>query len=236
VTARARGWLAALILVAGASARAGELDRSKYVEVPGLTHPTISTLAVAPDEPAISAETRARHAGRRPSGDYTLFYNTNGTVDGVDVDRSIPGCDDFIVGKLRTAQMMPHPLKPVRRHMTIELSFHSPDQAGPPRALRAKNVSPHEFETQQVAAPIPHLPDAVKAKHASGPDLTWMGKVCVQGDGTVDQVSVLSGIPGADDAIVTTLRTWRLRPQVQPICSMVRFVFALEPPQRGKRP
>ena len=232
---RAHIWLLAASLLLARAARADELDRSKYSEVPGLLHPTISTLAVAPDEPGLSAETRQRYAGRRPSGDYTLFYNTNGTVDGVDVDRSIPGCDDFVVGKLRKAQMMPHAKVPVRRHMTIELSFHTQQAAtAPPPGMRAKNVPPHVFDEQKVAGEMPHLPDAVKAKYAGRAELTWMGKVCVDGDGVVDQVSIVSGIPGADDAITGALRGWRLKPQAQPICTMVRFAFALARPAKPR--
>jgi hypothetical protein len=99
-----------------------------------------------------------------------------------------------------------------------------PARAGEP--VKPKNVPPHVFDEQKLSGDMPHLPDAVKAAASAG-ELVWMGKVCADVDGAIAQVSVVSGIPGADDAITTTLRGWRLRPQEIPICTLVRFVFTV---------
>jgi hypothetical protein len=55
----------------------------------------------------------------------------------------------------------------------------------------------------------------------------WTGKVCVGVDGIVNQVSIHGSIKGADDWIIGAVRNWELRPQAQPICSLIRFVFSV---------
>jgi hypothetical protein len=106
-----------------------------------------------------------------------------------------------------------------------------PARADEGQRVKPKNVPPHVFEEQKVSGDMPHLPDAVKAAAGSG-ELVWMGKVCAGVDGEIAQVSVVSGIPGADDAITTVLRGWRLRPQEIPICTLVRFVFTVRRPKQ----
>jgi len=41
-------------------------------------------------------------------------------------------------------------------------------------------------------------------------------------------VAPLQSIAGADEAIMATLRTWQLKPQPIPICSLSRFVFTVD--------
>lgn len=95
---------------------------------------------------------------------------------------------------------------------------------------RARNVPPHYFEQQYISNETPHLPDA--AKPAAGGELQWLGKVCAATDGHISQVSIVSGIRGADESIMATMRGWRLRPQPFPICTLVRFVFSVPPKPR----
>ena len=93
---------------------------------------------------------------------------------------------------------------------------------------RAKNVPPHMFDVEALDRPMPQLPDEVRTRYA-GRDAIVMAKICAAMDGHIDQVSIISGIPGADATIVETLRRWRLRPQPIPICTLVKFQFATPP-------
>jgi hypothetical protein len=104
-------------------------------------------------------------------------------------------------------------------------------QPTPPEAPRYQNVPPHMLDTRATYRPEPHLPDAVKLKHPDE-ELISMLKVCVAPDGHVAQISLLQGIPGADAAIVETLRAWTFKPQPIPVCTLQRFVFFVPPPPR----
>ena len=55
-----------------------------------------------------------------------------------------------------------------------------------------------------------------------------MVKICIDQAGKVNQVQIIQGIPGADNDILSTIRTWKYKPQPIPICSMTRFVFNVD--------
>ena len=93
---------------------------------------------------------------------------------------------------------------------------------------KAKNVPPHQFENEKLSGDMPHLPDIVKIQRKGTGDAVFLAKICVDQGGHVNQVSVLQGIPGGDNAIISTLRTWRFKPQAIPICSVSRFVFTID--------
>jgi len=71
------------------------------------------------------------------------------------------------------------------------------------------------------------LPDVVKAQRR-GSVVTGSYKVCIGQSGSISSVDVVSGIPGADDSIVSTLRGWRYKPQAIPICFIQFFEFQVE--------
>lgn len=52
---------------------------------------------VTPSQEGISAALKQRHAGRQIDGDYMVFVDGDGRIDHVEVVRSVPGCDDWIV-------------------------------------------------------------------------------------------------------------------------------------------
>lgn len=93
---------------------------------------------------------------------------------------------------------------------------------------KPKNVPPQVLEQQKIAGEIPHLPDIVKIQRKGTGDAVFMAKICIDRGGNVSQVSVIQGIPGADQQILATLRSWRYKPQPLPICSMSRFVFSID--------
>jgi hypothetical protein len=96
------------------------------------------------------------------------------------------------------------------------------------QALRPKNVPPYALEAQRLAGASPHLPDFVKVTRKGLGDLPFLARVCVDQAGVVNHVEVMQGIPGADDAIVQTLRGWRYKPQPIPVCFLSRFVFNVQ--------
>ena len=99
---------------------------------------------------------------------------------------------------------------------------------GPVPAAKPKNVAPHMLEQQKLAGDMPHLPDIVKIQRKGTGLAISMVKVCIDQGGNVNQVSIIQGIPGADQAIMSTIRGWKYKPQPIPICSMVKFEFQID--------
>ena len=54
---------------------------------------------------------------------------------------------------------------------------------------------------------MPHLPDIVKIQRKGTGEAVAMVKICIDQGGRVNQVSIIQGIPGADNDIMATLRT-----------------------------
>jgi periplasmic protein TonB len=96
---------------------------------------------------------------------------------------------------------------------------------GPPP--KAKNVPPHQLEQQKISGDLPHLPDIVKIQRKGTGEAVAMVKICIDQGGRVNQVSIIQGIPGADSEILSTVRSWKYKPQAIPICSMVKFEFSI---------
>jgi len=97
-----------------------------------------------------------------------------------------------------------------------------PGAAAAPRLLlRSPDID--EFQ----ARPEPHLPGPVRAHHR-GTEVVFTAELCAGTDGAVERVTIGLGVPGADGAIVETLRRWRLRPQPFPICWPERIEFTVE--------
>ena len=94
--------------------------------------------------------------------------------------------------------------------------------APPPKA---KNVPPHTLEQAKLSGEMPHLPDIVKIQRKGTGEAVAMVKICIDQSGRVNQVSIIQGIPGADNDIMSTVRNWKYKPQPIPICSMVKFEF-----------
>ncbi len=236
-----RAFVFASALLQAMTAHGDEIDRATYHDVPAKWQAITATAPVNRDDP-VSDETRERFAGQRPYGEYMVYYAADGAIDAVDVVKSIPGCDDFVVAWIRDHEKgyRPPAHERMRRLARIEVSFPrldgsvvAPDKPKPvpaPPGTKPKNVPPHMFDTQLLAHELPHLPDAVKLK-ARG-DLVGVYKICAGVDGKITQVTPMQSIAGADEAIMATLRSWQIKPQALPICTMTRFVFTVE---RGRR-
>jgi serine/threonine protein kinase len=97
-------------------------------------------------------------------------------------------------------------------------------------AQKPKNVSARTLDGQQVYHPDPHLPPIIMAqlKNAGTPDARFAGKVCINNEGRVYQVQVLSGIPGADNEIVNTIKTWQYKAQPVSVCFVASIEFSVQ--------
>lgn len=93
---------------------------------------------------------------------------------------------------------------------------------------KPKNINARALDNQQVSHAEPHLPDIIKIQRRGTGDARFAAKVCVNNDGKVFQVNVLSSIPGADDAIVNTIRTWTYKPQPVSVCFVANIVYDLQ--------
>ena len=95
-------------------------------------------------------------------------------------------------------------------------------------AQKPRNVNQRTLDSQQLSHADPHLPANVTAQRHGTGDARFMGKVCVNTDGKVYSVNVLSGIPGGDDSIVSTIKSWTYKPQPVSVCFVANFVFDLQ--------
>ena len=99
-------------------------------------------------------------------------------------------------------------------------------------ALAASAVAgvPSFMMRRAIAKPNPRLPDAVFSANR-GKTLDGSYRVCTATDGTVTRVEVVHSIAGADDAIISHIRTtWRFEGGAPPVCSVERLIFQVTPP------
>src|SRR5579859_6620438 len=81
-----------------------------------------------------------------------------------------------------------------------------------------------------IAQPNPSLPAAVKQAHPNE-TLTGQYRICIATDGSVDGVSTMISIPGADQAIIDHVKAkWRYEATPVKVCLPRRFVFKIPPP------
>jgi hypothetical protein len=95
-------------------------------------------------------------------------------------------------------------------------------------APKPLNVPPHALDAQRLAGAMPHLPSSVLGARRGLGEATFTARLCVDQSGVVSSVTVLSGIPGADGDIVSTLRNWRYKPQAIPVCFITQLVYNVE--------
>src|SRR5438045_2516250 len=84
-----------------------------------------------------------------------------------------------------------------------------PPPPPPPPPPKPKNVASEPNTGDYANRPDPHVPDAIKIQRKGTGEAVFIAKLCMGQDGHVLSVTVLSGIPGADDAILATMRQWR---------------------------
>ncbi len=104
----------------------------------------------------------------------------------------------------------------------------TPGGSPAPSRPRPKNVPPHHLDNDAIFHPEPHLPEVIKAQRRGTEPPVFGARLCVDESGSVFQLQVIQSIPGADEAIVATLRQWRYRPQPIPVCFVANFQFDIE--------
>src|SRR5436309_1969533 len=83
------------------------------------------------------------------------------------------------------------------------------------------------LSASKLNAPDPHLPDWFRNQHA-GQTLRGTYRVCIRQDGRVSDVYSIAGIPGADQAVIETVKSqWMFKPQGLPVCAPWVFVFKI---------
>lgn len=89
----------------------------------------------------------------------------------------------------------------------------------------AKFIPSFVFDAQRISSPNPHLPQAFAQAHPRQ-QIRGTYRICVNRDGRVSDVSVVTSIPGTDQAIAEQLKsTWTYKPQPVPICTERQFIF-----------
>ncbi len=84
------------------------------------------------------------------------------------------------------------------------------------------------IEKDRLTEVVPHLPDAVKREHC-GKTLHSSYKLCVALNGTINSVSIIDPVPGANYAIIDALYRWKYKPQPVPVCFVQHFAHELAP-------
>jgi hypothetical protein len=95
---------------------------------------------------------------------------------------------------------------------------------------KPKNVNARTLDGQQLSHTEPHLPGLISAQYHSRQqsEARFTGKVCIDNSGKVFQVSVLAGIPGADNDIINTIKSWTYKPQPVSVCFVANLVFSVD--------
>lgn len=97
----------------------------------------------------------------------------------------------------------------------------------PPPPEKPKTVPAFKLNQAKLSGELPLLPEVIKAQRR-GTTVTGFYHVCIDREGAVSTVRVIAGVPGADDDIVTVLRTWRFRSQPVPLCAAYQLDFKIE--------
>ncbi len=95
-------------------------------------------------------------------------------------------------------------------------------------APKPRNLPPHALDAQRLLGALPHLPAAVIGARRGLGDTTFTARLCVDQSGAISSVTVLSGIPGGDADIVSTLRGWHYKPQPLPVCFVTQLVYDVQ--------
>ena len=157
-----------------------------------------------------------------PTGQVAAAIVLSSTVD----DRKLEEC---LVAVVKTMRF------PADRGTTV-VSYPNLFKAAPPETPRAGTTLPSaskvvlaaQMKKEQLTEVVPHLPDAAKREHC-GKTLNSSYKLCVALDGTINSVSIIEPVPGADYAIIEALYQWKYKPQSVPVCFIQHFAHELAP-------
>jgi len=93
--------------------------------------------------------------------------------------------------------------------------------------ITPKYVPSFVFDAQRISSPNPHLPESFAQAHPRQ-QVRGTYRICVNRDGRVSDVKVVTSIPGIDQAIVEQVKsTWTYKAQPVPICTERQFIFKI---------
>ncbi len=110
-----------------------------------------------------------------------------------------------------------------------------PDSNGPPGGSGPPNPAPSAPRTvasftlmaAQLQHPDPHLPEFFRNTHAHQ-TVSGRYRFCLRTDGQIGDVSVVSGIPGMDQTVISQIKSgWTYRPQPVPVCTVAVISFKI---------
>jgi hypothetical protein len=175
-----------------------------------------------PSGVAVSLAENGHPASDGIIGIYNVCIDASGTAQSVRVVQAMPGGQPGYEDSLRRSKYDPRQTRPcfdIHRYCDDcnanaaaaasspangTSSANTDADAPPPAVTGFKNIPPMSFDDQRVVSPVPLLPGDFKIRHV-GERLIFVAKICAASDGRIAQVSILQGIPGADDAIVGTI-------------------------------
>lgn len=97
----------------------------------------------------------------------------------------------------------------------------------PPPPPKPVNKPAFLIKKDKISGDLPRLPEVIKAQR-KGSTVIGTYKICIDTSGRVSEVTPVASIPGADEQVMATLRTWVFRPQPIPICFIDVFQFIIE--------
>ncbi len=93
---------------------------------------------------------------------------------------------------------------------------------------KPRNVPAFVIQRDMLEQTAPRLPEVFKQAHR-GERLAGMYRVCVGLDGHVYEVTVVKGVPGADEAIAAGVREgWVYKPQQVPVCFLYNMPITIQ--------
>jgi hypothetical protein len=194
-------------------------------------------------EPRPSPFVSMRYAGQAVHGTYKVCVGEEGLVQTVHPIVSVPEIDDILAAMLRgsswtiIAPTLTRAPYCFAAPLNLDFTGLAPPQRGAPPEVLSLKETPHGAEPgvstvvglKPIAHALPHLSDATKVA-MRGRSFEAIYRICTGPDGSVS-VDPIQPAPRDDEAIVSTLRSWRYAvtgPLSGPICSVARFQFTLQ--------
>ena len=102
-----------------------------------------------------------------------------------------------------------------------------PPKEEPKPPPKPRVVPAVRLRSEKLSGADPHLPEHVKSIYR-GTTVSGTYKIYIALDGSVSNVEIVSGIGGADEVILETLRSWRYKPQQYPLATVITFQFEVQ--------
>lgn len=170
-------------------------------------------------------------AGEPQSAVYSLCVDKGGVVSRAAAVRGIPDADATILSALRRIEY----LLPGIPFCTFYMLHSAPaagaqasgQQPAKERTAAPKWIPANLIRNQALSLPSPHLPERVKSSRR-GQVVTASYKVCIATEGTISTVEPMRRSHEFDWEVLSTMYTWRYKPQPAPLCFVQFFEWHIE--------